>query len=234
MLHCLSPSYKSDRPLWGPRCTKVTWISRVQEEFAAYQTSRDGTCDGCRMQHKVRKWYSRRSNQSWVDWPVHSRDYTNRSDSCSTRVAQKELASLQRPWLIMYFTKQFQNLLPRKNLFNVITLFTLDLFRLNIYDQVHIWHLRLSLCSHSLVYLTSFVDVWDLSCLVFISAEEKKDSGVLGIILHPGATCRLCCWLNMAVVLSLLTSCRFILIRNISLIYTFWNYESLLWLLGWK
>ena len=114
----------------------------------------------------------------------------------------------------MYFTEHFRICFHEGICLTSWTLFTLVLIRLNIYEQVQIWNLRLSLCSHSLVYLTSFVDVWDLSCLVFISAEEKKDSGVLGIILHPGATCRLCCWLNMAVVLSLLTSCRFTSITN--------------------
>ena len=48
------------------------------------------------------------------------------------------------------------------------------------------WDLRLSLCSHILVYLSSFVDFKDLGFSVFISAEKRRDCGVLGTSLHPG------------------------------------------------
>ena len=58
-------------------CPEVTPRSPVHdEEFAAYQTCRDGTCNGCRKQYRVRWWYPGTSPQSWIDWPVHSRDYS--------------------------------------------------------------------------------------------------------------------------------------------------------------
>ena len=81
---------------------------------------------------------------------------------------QRNLFEVMNAVYVLYWT--FQNLLPQRNLFEFMyftehfricflegtclkswTLFTLILFRLNIYEQVHIWDLNLSLCSHSLV-----------------------------------------------------------------------------------
>ena len=169
----------------GTRETKERLRSKIWwpgiDKVAAFQTSRDGTCGGCIMQHKVRRWYCETSYQYWVDWQLLSQSRSGRVSQPPKALAdyvlywtfqnllpRRNLFEVMNAVYVLYWT--FQNLLPQRNLFEFMyftehfricflegtclkswTLFTLILFRLNIYEQVHIWDLNLSLCSHSLV-----------------------------------------------------------------------------------